>query len=634
MLMIAAWQNENHTKMRSKINYILFVLLACSVQLPAQQTFSTDVLIIGGGASGTMAGIQAARMGVNTLIIEETNWLGGMLTAAGVSAIDGNHKMPAGLWGEFRQLLYNHYGGPDSVATGWVSNTLFEPHVGNKLLQQLTAAEKKLQVWFTTRWLLVKREQGQWMVTIEQGKKQRIIQAGILIDATEQGDVMAAAGAGYSIGMDSRHDTGEEQAPEKANNIIQDLTYVAVLKDYGKGADKTIPKPEGYNAAEFDCSCDVSDPASFDSPQNNCYRMMQYGRLPGNKYMINWPKCGNDIYLNLIEKDPADREQALKQAKLHTLRFVYYLQTALGYKNLGLADDEFPTKDKLPLLPYHRESRRLKGLVQLTVNHIAKPYESADPLYRTGIAVGDYTIDHHHLKNPAAPAIDFVKIKVPSYNVPMGSLIPRGVEGLIVAEKSISVTNIVNGATRLQPVVLQLGQAAGMMAAICVHQHKQPAQLKVRDVQLQLLKANGYIMPFIDVLPSDPQFSIIQKIGATGILKGTGVPYMWANQTWFYPEQSISGYELVQGLRGYYPSLKTYWAASGEMLTVNELIKILKATGTDISEKQVIDDLRHASINLPHDPGSHMLNRRTVAVLLDKYLHPFEKSITISGSLE
>lgn len=620
--------------MIGKIRYLLFVLLACSVQLQAQQTYTTEVLIIGGGASGTTAGIQAARMGVNTLIIEETNWLGGMLTSAGVSAIDGNHRMPGGLWGEFRQLLYKHYGGPDAVATGWVSNTLFEPHVGNKLLQKMASAEKKLQIWYATRWLTVKREQGQWTVTLNQGRKQLTVQAPILIDATEQGDVMAAAGAGYAVGMDSRHDTGEEWAPEKANDIIQDLTYVAVLKDYGKGADKTIPKPAGYNASEFGCSCDVSDPASFDSPQNNCYRMMQYGRLPGNKYMINWPKCGNDIYLNLVEKTPAQREELLRQAKLHTLRFIYYLQTELGYKNLGLADDEFPTRDKLPMIPYHRESRRLKGLVTFTVNHVARPYETNEALYRTGIAVGDYTIDHHHLKNPAAPAIDFVKIKVPSYNVPMGSLIPRNVEGLIVAEKSISVTNIVNGATRLQPVVLQLGQAAGVLAALCVQQHKQPAQLNVRDVQTQLLKANGYIMPFIDVPPADPQFSIIQKIGATGILKGTGVPYMWANQTWFYPEQPISGYELVQGLRLYYPSLKTYWAASGDMLTVAELIRILKATGLEITEKQVIDDLRNVSLNLPLDAGSHTLNRRTVAVLLDKYLHPFEKAITISGSLE
>lgn len=610
----------------------LLILLLNSLLMAAQPVYKTDVLIIGGGASGTMAGIQAARMGVNTLIVEETNWLGGMLTAAGVSAIDGNHRLPAGLWGEFRQQLYAHYGGADSVETGWVSNTLFEPHAGNEILQKMAGAEKALQVWFNTKWLSVKRGRQQWTVTILQGKKQRTISAAILIDATELGDVLAAAGAGYRIGMDSRHNTGEEQAPEQANDIIQDLTYVAILKDYGKNADKTIPKPAGYDARVFACSCDVSDPASFNSPQNNCFRMMQYGRLPHNKYMINWPKCGNDFYLNLIEKTPAEREQALKEAKLHTLRFVYYLQTALGYKNLGLADDEFTTADKLPMIPYHRESRRLKGLVTFTLPHVATPYETALPLYRTGIAVGDYAIDHHHLKNTSAPTIDFVKIKVPSYNVPMGSLIPQGVDGLIVAEKSISVSNIVNGATRLQPVVMQLGQAAGVMAAMCVQQHVQPAQLPVRDVQVQILKANGYIMPFIDVPLTDPQFTIIQKIGATGILKGTGVPYMWANQTWFYPEQSMPAYELVQGLRLYYPSLKTYWSASGALCTVPEFVKIIKQTGIVISEQQAINDLKSAGVQIAG--AADPLSRRAIAKLLDQYLHPFEKTITISGMLK
>lgn len=619
--------------MNAAMKYKLILLLLMSgLKMAAQPVTKTDVLIIGGGASGTMAGIQSARMGANTLIVETTSWLGGMLTSAGVSAIDGNHRMPSGLWGEFRQHLYNYYGGPDSVETGWVSNTLFEPHVGNQILQKMAGAEKALQIWFNTNWVSVKREQQQWTITVTQGKKQRIISATILIDATELGDVMAAAGAGYRIGMDSRHDTGEEQAPEKANDIIQDLTYVAVLKDYGKNADKTIPKPSGYDQHVFDCSCDVSDPASFDSPSNNCYKMMQYGRLPKNKYMINWPKCGNDYYVNLIEKTPAEREQLLKEAKLHTLRFVYYLQTVLGYKNLGLADDEFPTADKLPMIAYHRESRRLKGLVTFTLPHVAKPYETADPLYRTGIAVGDYTIDHHHLKNTSAPAIDFVKIKVPSYNVPMGSLIPQGVDGLIVAEKSISVSNIVNGATRLQPVVMQLGQAAGVMAALCVQQQVQPAKLKVRDVQTALLKANGYIMPFIDVPATDPHFTIIQKIGATGILKGTGVPYMWANQTWFYPNQPMPAYELVQGLRLYYSSLKNYWSASGAMCTVPEIVKIITQAGVVISEQQVLTDLKSAGVQTAG--AADPLSRRAIAVLLNQYLHPYEKPVLISGSLE
>lgn len=608
----------------------LFILVFSFIYTTANAQTKTDLLVIGGGASGTMAGIQAARMGTNALIIEETTWLGGMLTAAGVSAIDGNHRMPSGLWGEFRSHLYKYYGGPKEVFTGWVSNCLFEPHVGNNILKQMVAAEKNLQVVYQTKWQTIRRVNNGWVVTILQGKKTSTIEAKLVIDATELGDVMAAAGAKYDIGMDSRAETGEEQAPEKANDIIQDLTYVVVLKDYGKGTNKTIAKPEGYNAAEFAKSCDVSDPASFDSSDNNCHHMMQYGRLPNNKYMINWPKSGNDFYLNIIENTPTEREQALKAAKLHSLRFIYYLQTALGYKHLGIADDEFPTTDKLPMIPYHRESRRVKGEAVLTVNEVSRPYDRT--LYRTGVAVGDYTIDHHHDKNHDAPKIDFVKIRVPSYNIPLGSLIPKGVDGLIVAEKSISVTNIVNGATRLQPVVLGIGQAAGALAAISLQQNIAPRLVEIRSVQQALLNSKAYIMPFIDVPAESAHFAAIQRIGATGILRGTGVPFQWANQTWFYPEKGITRYELAEGLRPYYASLRNYWGASGDPLTLAFLLELLDKAGTKVSLQQVEADW--SKLAIAGKPAATLeINRSTTAVLIDYYLKPFQKGVDFSGQL-
>ena len=83
------------------IALVLFLLSSCN---------SYDVLIVGGGASGTMAGIQAARMGSKTMIAEENCWIGGMLTSAGVSAIDGNYKLRGGLFREFTDALAEHYG--------------------------------------------------------------------------------------------------------------------------------------------------------------------------------------------------------------------------------------------------------------------------------------------------------------------------------------------------------------------------------------------------------------------------------------------------------------------------------------------------------------------------------------------
>lgn len=77
--------------------------------------------------------------------------------------------------------------------------------------------------------------------------------------------------------------------------------------------------------------------------------MITYGKLPNNKYMINWPIEGNDYYVNLVEMTREEREEALKYAKHYTMCFVYFLQHELGFNTLGLADDEYPTADKLPL---------------------------------------------------------------------------------------------------------------------------------------------------------------------------------------------------------------------------------------------------------------------------------------------
>jgi hypothetical protein len=609
--------------MRSICFFIAYFFIACLYNVKAQEAHHVDVLIVGGGASGVTAGIQSSRMGVSTLIIEETTWLGGMLTSAGVSAIDGNHQLPSGLWGEFREQLYQYYGGPAAVETGWVSNTLFEPSIGDKILKKMVL-NPKLDVWYQAKWEHIEKIGNEWHVKVKVGKTSRLVKAKILIDATELGDVLAKVGAKYDIGMESKFATGEAYAPDKANDIIQDLTYVVILKDFGKGADKTIKKPKGYNPDVFKHSCDVADPAAVHaSPDIDCTKMLTYGKLPNGKYMINWPKDGNDIYINIIEKSPEERVKALEEAKLHTLRFVYYIQTVLGYKNLGIAD-EFPTKDKLPMIPYHRESRRVKGLVRLTLPYVSEPYKQEKPLYRTGVIVGDYTIDHHHLKNPNAPNIDFVKIKVPSYNVPLGVLIPQDVDGLIVAEKSVSISNIVAGATRLQPVVLGIGQAAGALAAKAIKHNVAPKNVDVREIQQALLDANAYLMPFIDVKPQDKSFQAIQRIGATGILKGRGISYKWANQTWFYPKHTISEYDFIEGLKTYYPQVEGV-AGSGKDMDAEFFANLLQMINSSKQKSQILKEL--------NKEGNAVLNREEIALALDKYLNPFAKKVDINGNL-
>ena len=491
---------------------LLTFLLSANCHQPIPE-FKTGVLVIGGGTGGVCAGLQSSRLGVPTIIVEPTPWLGGMLTAAGVSATDGNHQLPAGLWGAFRDRLRKHYGSADALFTGWVSNTMFEPKVGAKIFQSMAEAESNLSLHLNSQWKSIEKDSSGWKVALEKDGKPIIIHAKILIDGTDLGDVAAAAGAGFDVGMEAAGECGESMAPATGNDILQDLTYVAILQDYGPKADKTIPQPEHYRPENFYCSCQQN----CDDPKaHSCEKMLEYGKLPNGKYMINWPIHGNDYYLNVLEMGPEERKEAYAKAKNHTLGFVYYIQQELGFKNLGLAENEFPSADGLALIPYHREGRRMKGLARFNVNHILHPY--ATTLYRTGVAVGDYPIDHHHDKNPDAPEIEFPA--VPSFSIPGGALLPQNVDNLIVADKAISISNIANGSTRLQPVIMQVGQAAGALAALAVKQERSPSEVSIRLWQQAMLDARGYLLPFIDVAPDDPHFAAIQRIGATGIFTG------------------------------------------------------------------------------------------------------------------
>lgn len=627
----------------SKILPALILQICCLVSF-SQSTITTQVLVVGGGTSGVAAGIQSARLGVQTLIMEETPWLGGMLTAAGVSATDGNHLLPSGIWGEFRQRIYDHYGGAGKVATGWVSNTHFEPHVAASIFESMAKAEKNLNVLHGFRFFEVIKNglftKGARFLDITKGDTLTVLSSQ-LIDATELGDVMAAAGIPVDIGMEASSITGENVNIARSNNIIQDLTYVTVLKDYGKGADCTIAKPVGYDPREFDGACiEFYKDQSRIKPGISCSKMLTYAKLPGGKYMLNWPAYGNDIYLNVIELDAEKRSSELVKAKQQTLRYVYFIQHELGYKNLGLADDEFPTIDRLALIPYHREGRRMQGLVRFKLQHIGDPFNESHPLYRTGIAVGDYPVDQHHRKNPDAPQhLSFYPI--PSFNVPLGSLIPATHKGIIVAEKGISVSNVVNGATRLQPCVLLIGQAAGALAALTVKgSYLEAKEVPVRSVQMALLAAGAYLMPYADVTPTHSHFSSIQRIGAVGLIKGVGQPGGWANRTWFYPDSTLSVDSFLKQLPGdlFIKPGKASFNKQLNAVSLNFLLHWMgefsrvstlnnQAAVKKISEEKMKCKVQKNWQNWGlNDFGyDRALKRSEIAVLIDKILNPFER---------
>lgn len=590
---------------------------------------SYDVVIAGGGTAGTAAGIQAARMGASTLIAEEYDWLGGMLSSAGVSATDGCFRLRGGLWDELRTALEKHYGGEKALKTGWVSNVMFEPSVCDSVFKSMAAAEKKLEVRYRTVVEDPVYRNGRWHLRLVHADgSSRHVTARVLIDATELGDIAKALGVPYDKGMDSAAVTGEREAPAEANGIVQDLTYVAVLKDYGH--DVTIPRPEGYDSSLYACCC--ANPLCINPKEPDRVwpreKMITYGLLPGGKYMINWPIEGNDCYVDMIDMGPAERAEALHKAKDLTLGFIYFMQTELGFNTLGLADDEFPTEDMLPFIPYHRESRRIHGKVRFTLRDISEPYSNT--LYRTAVAVGDYPVDQHHARYSGWDSLPNLYFHpVPSYGVPLGVMIPEHQPGLVVTEKSISVTNLVNGSTRLQPVVLQLGQAAGIAAALACSAGCEPADVPVRKVQQAILDAGGYLLPYLDLTPDHPDFAAMQRIGVTGILRGRGANVGWENQSWFDADLSVTEETLRQGLHELYPSVAL--SPVREEVTAERLADLLgEALGHEARELTLIktDDM------FPESIWSRPLTRLECAILIDRVADPFHSiDVDLQGNL-
>ena len=586
------------------------------------KTEHVDVLVIGGGASGISAGVQSARMGVSTMVVEETPWVGGMLTSAGVSCVDGNYRMQSGIFGEFADSLAKRYGSWDALRTGWVSNINFEPHVGQEILSNIAGAcGELLQVRRETILSRVRKKEGLWVADLlRTDGTEYTVTADVLIDGTELGDVAKACGVDYRIGMEASADTGEAIAPAEANDVIQDLTCVAILKNYGEEADMTIEKPEGYDPAQF-YNCSLNPLSTVPETGQTLWSpqmMITYGRTPNDKYMINWPIYGNDYYVNSIEMTKAEREEAYETAKNFTLGFVYFIQTELGMKHLGIADDEFPSEDGLALIPYHRESRRIVGEAFFTLDAAASPYDYKHPYYRTGIAVGDYAVDHHHFRHPdwkGLPDLEFYPI--PSYNVPIGVLIPKqkDVDNLIVAEKSVSVSNLINGATRLQPVVMQLGQAAGVMAALAHTESKKVRSVYIRRVQSKLLASGCYIMPYLDLPKEHRHFKALQRIGATGILRGEGRNIGWANQTWFRAEDPLLAEEIH--------TTDIYNAPLGipaGQVKVSTIVGMLRGLGFHVpAEEQAWWE----KLGLENYDPDRVITRLEAAVVIDSVVDPF-----------
>jgi hypothetical protein len=503
---------------------------------------SYDVVVAGAGTGGVAAAIQAARQGVRVALVEETDWIGGQMTAAAVSTMDEGDTLegPQGIYDEFKQRVGEYYSARGkSVGTCYYRDTshCYEPSVAQTILYNMIDEVNRgpnghlLDVFLRHR--VVKVLSSGKMVTGVVTQDGTQFDAKVLIDATEFGDLLPLSPAAYRSGNNL-----STLPPHRA--CVQFITYVAVIKEYPKGVPPGLvmnSPPPGYDDEFLQNMRPVmqrdGNPASRTVPVSfvglKAYRGIPDSSNPKNyvsseaseisKTSLDW---FNDYPATTDIFDREKRKAIVCAAKLKTLDLLYYVQHEMKESSWSVANDEgfdtpynreenmcpnIPAEYKaiernFPLLPYVRESQRLVGVYTLTSLDMRREGQPATARkhFETAVALGDYANDLHgcgqeqdmegDLEHSGDLVGDHGAIFGP-FQVPEAALIPRDVDGFLVAEKNLSQSRLANGGTRLQPVAMVTGEAAGALAALAVKQNKRPREVPIQDVQKELLRANS-----------------------------------------------------------------------------------------------------------------------------------------------
>ena len=471
-----------------------------------------DVVVWGGGCGGVAAALQSARSGADTTLFTPGPWLGGMVSSAGVCAPDG-HELTCwqtGIWGAFlRQLELEE---PSGLDHNWVSCFGYRPQTAERILQRWVAAEPRLEWRPHCRLEQVHGQQGRLQsVEIHSANGVESFSADVFVDGSDLGDLLALSSAPFRWGWEAKEIWDEPSAPEQSRlesdaffqeQPIQSPTWVVMGQLHGELAPRhaaAIPR------IPFDRST-----ASF-----GLEKTITYGRLPSGLVMLNWPLEGNDWHHSLDRALSADgevRAELAQEMQRHSKDFLAALEECSG--GWITAGNAFPGADpSLALMPYWRESRRLMGrttvterdLLPISTQALRGPLPIDAQGRCTSIAVGTYANDHHYPGEdwPLAPkSVRWGgRWSGTPFCIPFDALITDSIPNLVMAEKGFSVSHMANGATRLQPLILNLGQVAGLAAAMAVRQGCDLADLQVEAIQSALIhepQAPAAVLPIWD----------------------------------------------------------------------------------------------------------------------------------------
>lgn len=518
---------------------------------PRPKEISADLVIIGGGLGGCAAALAAARNGLDVIMTEETDWIGGQITQQAVPPDEnkwietfGGTRSYQNFRTGIRDFYRRNYPLTEKVRADkflnpgncWVSRIGCEPRVALAVLYEMLApflGNGRVRILLNHKAVSAAthgdRVEAVRVLDRDSGHE-LILHAPFFADATEQGDLLPLTKTEYAIGAEARSETGELHAKDVAEpDNLQGFTFCFAL-DYLAGEDHTIDRPRDYSYwHDFMMTTSAQKSYRFLSLDENDSKKIGFdpearkgfwtyrriadrdlfapGFYRGDLTIVNWPQ--NDFSFGLIcDVSDVEVKKQLERAKQLSLSLCYWLQTEAprpdgdtGWKGLRLRPDIVGTTDGLAKYPYIREGRRIKAEFTVLEQHVTtaermkesglnKDEVRATPFEDTA-GIGSYGMDLH-----ITTTGDHSKFgSTLPFQIPLGALIPRRVENLLPACKNLGVTHLTNGCYRLHPIEWNIGEAAGALAAFCVAQKKLPREVRNKKELLadfqKLLRNDG-----------------------------------------------------------------------------------------------------------------------------------------------
>jgi hypothetical protein len=516
-------------------------LFAFTTVSAATQSF--DVVVYGGTAGGAIAAVTAAREGMKTALIEPTGHIGGMVSS-GLGYTDyGKKEVIGGYAFEFyfrvgRRYQVSQYGNEVS----W----LHEPHVAEQVLREmLSGAGVQLFEHARLKEKNGVRRNGARIESIET-ENSGSFAAGVFIDCTYEGDLMAQAGVTWTYGRESSAQYGESLAGVRDKTPLhQFLVDIPALDPSGRlfpeiGA-QTLPAAgsadravQAYNFRM--CFSAAPDRIVFFKPGHYGPRryallaklieartraegktpglgtLMKIDRLPNGTTDVNNNGAFSTDFIGGSWEYPkasyAERDAIWQAHKDYTAGLFYFLandpqipRTLRDEMNRwGLCASEFTDSDHWPRQLYIREDRRMVGEYVMIQKDLQTDLAKPDP-----IGMGSYNSDSHNVERivERSAAGNFVRnegdmqVAVKPYQIPYRILLPKRAEVTnLLVPVAFSASHVAYSSVRMEPQYMILGQAAGVAARMAIEEKK-----TVQDVDSAALTAKlrtqGVVLEYV-----------------------------------------------------------------------------------------------------------------------------------------